>query len=599
MAAANSSSRPADAPLRSLIPARIDRMPWSGFHTKMIAALGCAWILDGLEITVASSVTSILTREDTLGLSSSEAGLIATVYLVGQVTGALFFGRMADRFGRRKLFLLTFGVYLFGSGMTALTYGQGPGWDGYLYLTRFVAGTGIGGEYAAINSAIQEMMPARFRGRVDLLVNGTYWAGAIVGTLAELMILATFDDTIAWRLGFLLGPVLGFSVLFVRRHLPESPRWLIMNGREAEAEAAIARMESAVRRHGKKLPPVDEKDAIEISESAHSTYVTLLRVLFREYPKRAVLASTLMITQSFLYNAIFFTYTLVLTKFYGVHDESAPMYLLAFAAGNLLGPVVLGPLFDIVGRRLLIAGTYLFSGCALAVTASLFAADVLTATTQTVAWCVIFFFASAGASSGYLTAGEIFPLEVRGKAIALFFAIGQAAGATGPYFYGWLIGDGSNRGRLYIGFLMGAVIMVVGGLAETFLGVDAERKPLEAVAKPLSVVRTSVGAARRRTAKKFRKPASRPGQPPGAPTGGPGPASDVPPGPAPGAAPGAASQGPGPAPDVPPGPAPGAAPGAAAGAPGAAPGAAPGSAPGNSDRPDPDPPGDEPKAPVA
>ncbi|WP_326691870.1 MFS transporter [Streptomyces sp. NBC_01795] len=506
MAAANSSSRPADAPLRSLIPARVDRMPWSGFHTKMIAALGCAWILDGLEITVASSVTSILTNEDTLGLSSSEAGLIATVYLIGQVLGALFFGRMADRFGRRKLFLLTFGVYMFGSGLTALTFGQGPGWDAYLYLTRFIAGAGIGGEYAAINSAIQEMMPARFRGRVDLLVNGTYWAGAIVGTIAELLILGHFDDGTAWRIGFLLGPVLGFSVLFVRRNLPESPRWLIMNGRETEAEEAISRIEEAVLKHGKTLPPVDENAGIEISESAHSTYLTLLRVLFKQYPQRAVLASTLMITQSFLYNAIFFTYTLVLTKFYGVPDDRAPMYLLAFAAGNLVGPIALGPLFDIVGRRRMIAGTYLFSGCALGVTATLFVADVLTAFTQTTAWCVIFFFASAGASSGYLTAGEIFPLEVRGKAIALFFAIGQGAGASGPYLYGWLIGDGSDRGRLFIGFLLGAAIMIVGGLAEVFLGVDAERKPLEAVAKPLSVVRTSVSAAKRGTARRLKKP---------------------------------------------------------------------------------------------
>lgn len=481
-------------------------MPWSGFHTKMVAALGCAWILDGLEITVASSVTSVLTREDTLGLSSSEAGLIATVYLIGQVTGALYFGRMADRFGRRKLFLLTFAVYLFGSGLTAFTFGQGPGWDAYLYLTRFIAGMGIGGEYAAINSAIQEMMPARFRGRVDLLVNGTYWAGAIVGTVAELYILSTFDDTIAWRIGFLLGPVLGFSVLFVRRHLPESPRWLIMNGREEEAEKAIARIEHAVLKHGGTLPPVQQSQAIEIRESEHSTYLTLLRVLFKQYPQRAVLASSLMITQSFLYNAIFFTYTLVLTKFYGVPDERAPLYLMAFAAGNLAGPIVLGPLFDIVGRRVMIAGTYLFSGCALAVTAVFFEAGLLTALTQTIAWCVIFFFASAGASSGYLTAGEIFPLEVRGKAIALFFAIGQGAGATGPYFYGWLIGDGSDRGRLFIGFLVGALIMILGGLAEVFLGVDAERKPLESVAKPLSVVRNSVKSATQDTVQRLKPP---------------------------------------------------------------------------------------------
>lgn len=481
-------------------------MPWSGFHTKMIAALGCAWILDGLEITVASSVTSVLTRQDTLALSSGEAGLIATVYLIGQVTGALFFGRMADRFGRRKLFLLTFGVYLFGSGLTALTFGQGPGWDTFLYLTRFVAGTGIGGEYAAINSAIQEMMPARFRGRVDLLVNGTYWAGSIIGTVAELYILSSFDDTVAWRLGFLLGPVLGFSVLFVRRHLPESPRWLIMNGREAEAEEAIARIERAVERSGRELPPVDESKPIEITESAHSTYLTLARVLFKEYPQRAVLASTLMITQSFLYNAIFFTYTLVLTKFYGVPDHSAPLYLLAFAAGNLVGPIALGPLFDIVGRRRMIAGTYLFSGCALTVTACFFQADLLTAFSQTVAWCVIFFFASAGASSGYLTAGEIFPLEVRGKAIALFFAIGQGAGAAGPYLYGALIGDGSDRGRLFLGYLLGAGVMIVGGLTEAFLGVDAERKPLESVARPLSVARGAVG----RTADTLKSPGDGP-----------------------------------------------------------------------------------------
>ncbi|MFG7941029.1 MFS transporter [Streptomyces cacaoi] len=490
----NAPGGPADsAPLRSLIPARIDRMPWSGFHTRMIVALGCAWILDGLEITVASAVTSVLTHADTLGLTSGEAGLIATVYLVGQVTGALFFGRMADRFGRRKLFLLTFGVYLFGSGLTALTFGQGPGWDVYLYLTRFVAGTGIGGEYAAINSAIQEMMPARFRGRIDLLVNGTYWAGAFLGTVAELLLLSQVDDTLAWRLGFLLGPVLGFSVLFVRRYLPESPRWLIMHGRAAEAERSLARIEREVTERGHTLPPVDEGQAIEIGASARSTFPTLLRVLFRSYPRRAVLASALMITQSFLYNAIFFTYTLVLTEFYDVPSDSAPRYLLAFAAGNLLGPVVLGPLFDVVGRRRMIAGTYLFAGCALALAAGLFAADVLTAATQTAAWCVIFFFASAGASSGYLTAGEIFPLEVRGKAIALFFAIGQGAGAAGPSFYGWLIGDGTDRMRMFAGFLTGAVIMVLGGLAAVFLGVDAERRPLESVARPLSAVNRGTG----------------------------------------------------------------------------------------------------------
>ncbi|RLU92267.1 MFS transporter [Streptomyces griseocarneus] len=461
-------------------------MPWSPFHTRMVAALGIAWILDGLEITVAGAVAAVLTRKDTLGLSSAEAGLTATVYLVGQVAGALFFGRLADRLGRRRLFLLTFGVYLFGSGLTALTLGQGTGWYAFLCFTRFLAGTGIGGEYSAINSAIQEMVPARHRGRVDLLVNGTYWAGAILGTVAELWLLSAFPDHVAWRVGFLLGPLLGLAVFLIRRQLPESPRWLAMHGRRQEAEEAIARIEHEVERTGRVLAPVDESRAILLKESPEAGYATLLRLLFRRYPGRSVLGSTLLVTQSFLYNAIFFTYTLVLTKYYGVHENRAPLYLLAFAAGNLLGPIVLGPLFDTVGRRRMISGTYLFSGCALAVTAAFFQAGLLTAVSQTTAWCVIFFFASAGASAGYLTVGEIFPLEVRGQAIAVFFALAQCVGAGGPYLYGRLIGDGSDRTTLFLGYLLGATVMVAGGLTELFLGVDAEGRSLEEIATPLS-----------------------------------------------------------------------------------------------------------------
>ncbi|MFC5723218.1 MFS transporter [Streptomyces gamaensis] len=474
--------------VRSLVPARIDRLPWSPFHTRMVVALGVAWILDGLEITVAGAVAAVLTRSDTLRLTAGDAGLIATVYLVGQVAGALWFGRLADRLGRRRLFLLTFGVYLFGSGLTALTLGQGTAWNAFLYFTRFLAGTGIGGEYSAINSAIQEMVPARYRGRVDLLVNGTYWAGAILGTAAELWLLHTFPDRIAWRLGFLLGPLLGLTVFLIRRQLPESPRWLAMHGRPAEAEEAIARIEREVERAGHRLAPVDADRAILLRQTPRAGYPTLLRLLFRRYPGRSVLGSSLLITQSFLYNAIFFTYTLVLTRFYGVDADRAPLYLMGFAAGNLLGPVLLGPLFDTVGRRRMIAGTYLFSGVALALTAALFQADVLSATTQTTAWCVIFFFASAGASAGYLTVGEIFPLEVRGQAIAVFFALAQCVGATGPYLYGHLIGDGHDRTRLFLGYLLGAAVMMLGGLTEVFLGVDAEGTALEDVAAPLSAV---------------------------------------------------------------------------------------------------------------
>ncbi|SFK58065.1 MFS transporter [Geodermatophilus ruber] len=479
--------------IRSTIPARIDRLPWSPFHTRMVLALGTAWVLDGLEITIASAVTDKLTQPDTLALSSFEAGLIATVYLIGEVVGALWFGHLSDKLGRRNLFMITLAIYLGGSALTALTLGNGWGWIGYLYLTRFIAGMGIGGEYAAINSAIDELIPARYRGRTDIAVNGTYWAGAILGTLGTFIFLNVFQPSVGWRIAFLIGPVLGVVVLIVRRHLPESPRWLIMHGRAEEAEREIRRIEEEVRRSGKPLPPVDESKAIEIVPTPDIGYAALTRVLFREYPQRAILGATLMITQSFLYNAIFFTYTLVLGKFYGVNPNDAPLYLIAFAVGNFTGPLVLGPLFDKIGRKPMISGTYILSGALLIVTAFLFDAGLLNATTQTIAWCVIFFFASAGASSAYLTVSEIFPLEVRAKAIAVFFAIAQCCGAAGPAIYGALIGDGSEAGRLFIGYLFGGGVMILGGIVEARLGIPAEQKSLEEVALPLSAVQRHVG----------------------------------------------------------------------------------------------------------
>ena len=482
--------------VRSLIPARIDRLPWSGFHTRMVVALGVAWILDGLEITVASSVADVLHQKDTLALSSTAVGLIATVYLAGEVAGALFFGRLSDKLGRRRLFMITLGVYLFGSGLTALTLGNGAGWVAFLYVTRFIAGTGIGGEYAAINSAIDELIPARFRGRVDIAVNGTYWAGAILGTLGSLIFLNRMSPSTGWRLAFLIGPALGLVILLVRRHLPESPRWQVMNGREEAAEESIAFIEDEVRRSGGPLPAVDESKAIDLQPTTSIGYLALTRVLFRDYPSRAVLGASLMISQSFLYNAIFFTYTLVLGNFYGVSASSAPAYLIAFAVGNLAGPLTIGHLFDTIGRRKMIAGTYLLSGLLLAVTAFLFDAGALNAVTQTVAWCVIFYFASAGASAAYLTVSEIFPLEVRSKAIAVFFAIAQCFGALGPVVYGALIGDGSRRVTLFFGYLLGAAVMVAGGLVAWLLAVDAEGKSLEDVATPLSAGAVAGGVAR-------------------------------------------------------------------------------------------------------
>ena len=481
--------------VRSLVPARLDRLPWTPFHTKLVLALGVAWVLDGLEITVASAVAGALTDTDTLHLSSTAVGAVASVYLVGEVVGALVFGRLSDRLGRRKLFMVTLGVYLIGSGLTALTLGSGVGWVAFLYVTRFIAGMGIGGEYSAINSAIDEMIPARYRGRVDIAVNGTYWAGAILGTLGALFFLQVLSPSLGWRLGFLIGPALALVILFVRRNLPESPRWLLMHGRAAEADRTMVAIEDQARSSGHPLPVVEESSAMAIEPAQRTGYLTLLRLIFTDYWRRGVLGATLMITQSFLYNAIFFTYTLVLTKFYGVSSSSAPIYLIAFAVGNLAGPLTIGRLFDTIGRKQMIAGTYILSGVLLAISAFLFDRGALTALTQTIAWCVIFFFASSGASAAYLTVSEIFPIEVRAKAIAVFFAIAQCFGAIGPIFYGHLIGNGADTSKLFVGYLIGAGVMILGGLVEIVLGVHAERQPLEAVARPLSLVPTAVPRA--------------------------------------------------------------------------------------------------------
>jgi MFS family permease len=397
------TSRPG---IRSLIPARIDRLPWSRFHTRLVMALGVAWILDGLEITIASNVGPDLTLKSTLNMSAGAVADIATWYLIGEVIGALFFGRLSDKLGRRNLFIITLGVYLIGSGLTAATPAGGH-WFIFLYLTRIVASMGIGGEYAAINSAIDEMIPARYRGRVDLAVNGTYWAGAFIGAVVTLEALNTLPPNWGWRTAFLCGPVLALVIIFVRRTLPESPRWQIMHGREAEAEETIAQIEADVAKTKGKLPPVDPSKELEIRPTEKIGYLALLRSLFQHYPSRSVLGGALMITQSFLYNAIFFTYGLVLLFFFHVKATDTAFYFMAFAGGNLLGPLTIGRLFDTIGRRKMISSTYLIAGILLIVGAQLFKAGVLNATTQTLCWVVIFFFASAGASAGYLTVSEI------------------------------------------------------------------------------------------------------------------------------------------------------------------------------------------------
>ncbi|HXJ27724.1 MAG TPA: MFS transporter [Streptosporangiaceae bacterium] len=478
----------ADRPgIRSLIPARIDRLPWSRFHTRMVVALGVAWVLDGLEITIAANVGPDLTLPNTLHMSASGVADIATWYLIGEVIGALFFGQLSDKLGRKNLFLVTLAVYLIGSGLTAFTPAGGY-WFLFLYATRVIAGMGIGGEYAAINSAIDEMIPARYRGRVDIAVNGTYWAGAFLGTIVTLVALNHISPRLGWRIAFLVGPVLALVIIFVRRHLPESPRWQIMHGREKEAEASIAEIEADVAATKGEPPPVDPSRELVIRPTEQIGYVALLRSLFKHYPARTIYGGTLMITQSFLYNAIFFTYGLVLQFFFHVPPGRTPYYFMAFAAGNLLGPLTIGRLFDTIGRRKMIAGTYLVSGILLIITAQLFKAGALNAVTQTLCWTVIFFFASAGASAGYLTVSEIFPLEVRAKAIAVFFAIAQVFGSLGSHLYGHLIGTGKDPNSLYWGYMLGAGAMILGGVVAAFLAVDAEGKSLEDIAKPLSVI---------------------------------------------------------------------------------------------------------------
>src|SRR6476660_8304505 len=481
--------------IRSTVPARLDRLGWSPFHTRMVAGLGAAWILDGLQITISSSVTGELQKPSTLGMTSAQIGLIASIYLVGEVVGALVFGKMSDRLGRKRLLITTLLLYLVGTGLAAFVTGHHTGWLVFFYATRFVAGMGIGGQYAAINSAIDEMMPSKYRGRVDIWINGSYWAGAILGSFASLIFLNAFAANVGWRLAFLMGPVLALVVIFVGRTLPESPRWLMTHGRVEEAERELAKIEEAATKAGETLEPVGDDKATELVPETQYGYLRFLNLVFHTYPKRAILGATLMITQSFLYNAIFFTYALVLTQFYGVSATKVPLYGLAFSIGNLIGPLVLAPLFDSVGRKIMISGTYLISGALLAVSGWLFENNDLTANSQTFVWVVIFFFASAGASAAYLTVSETWPIEIRAEALAVFFALAQIFGALGAAFYGWLIGDGSSRTGLFVGYVIGGAIMVLGGIVELAIGIKAEGKSLEEITKPITATDQPAAAA--------------------------------------------------------------------------------------------------------
>src|SRR4051795_12224192 len=472
--------------VRSLVPARMDRLPWARFHWTIVLGLGTAWILDGLEIQIVSAIGSTLQEKGTLALSSGQVGLLGSVYLFGEVVGALVFGRLTDKLGRKKLFILTLALYLVASGIAAFSFSL---W--FLLLFRFAAGLGIGGEYTAINSAIDELIPSHYRGRVDIAINGTYWAGAMIGAAASIFLLNPdlLPLNVGWRIGLLIGPVIGIGIIYLRRHIPESPRWLMTHGHEEEAERTVDMIEAQVSAQGIELEPVPDSKALEVQAQPPISYAQIARVMLSKYPSRSFLGFSMMVTQAFLYNAIFFTYSLVLAHFYNIPGDKIGYYFFPFAVGNLLGPLLLGPLFDTVGRRKMILGTYGISGIMLAVSAVLFHNGSLTATTQTAFWCVIFFFASAGASSAYLTVSEIFPLELRGQAISFFFAISQlAGGVAAPYIFGRLVGEGKDPGPLTIGYFFGAVVMIAGGVIAWFFGVDAERKSLEDIANPLSAV---------------------------------------------------------------------------------------------------------------
>ena len=474
--------------VRSLVPARMDRLPWTRFHWLVVCGLGVSWILDGLEIQLVSLIAPILTDPQTLGLSSGEAGFLASMYLIGEVVGALVFGRLTDKLGRRNLFIVTLAIYLIGSGMGGFAWSY---WS--LLICRFIAGTGIGGEYTAINSAIDELIPSHYRGRVDIAVNGTYWAGAALGSALGLVLFNTNYVPInwGWRIAFFIGPLLGLVIIFLRRSIPESPRWLLTHGRAEQAERTVDEIEARVRSEGVELTPVDDSKALEVSEPPRLTLVELTKLFFGTFPRRSIYGFTMMVTQAFLFNAIFFSYALVLKVFYHVPSGSIPYYFFPFAIGNLLGPLLLGHLFDVVGRRKMILATYGISGVLLLITAWMFYAGILSAVTQTIAWSVIFFFASAGASSAYLTVSEIFPIELRGQAISYFFALSQAAGGVvAPWLFGHLIGGANNtnvsREPLAWGYVFGALIMIAGGLVAWFIGVNSERLSLEDIANPLS-----------------------------------------------------------------------------------------------------------------
>jgi len=470
-----------DRIIETSIPARLDNLRWSGFHTRVVLALGITWVLDGLEVTLAGSLAGALKQSPALQFSNLDVGFANSAYLAGAVLGALGFGWLTDRIGRKKLFFVTLALYLTATAATALS------WSVASYaLFRFLTGAGIGGEYTAINSTIQELVPARYRGWTDLLINGSFWIGAAIGATSAIVLLdpAVMAPDHGWRLAYLTGALLGLIVFVMRMWIPESPRWLMIHGRPDEAHAIVDEIERSAAGHVQQqaLPKV------RIRMRDHTPLREVADTLFNVYRQRSLVGLVLMAAQAFFYNAIFFTFALVLTDFFHIPADHVGWYLLPFAAGNFLGPLLLGRLFDTLGRRVMITLTYAVSGVLLAVSGYLFSIGALSAQGQTIAWMVIFFFASPAASAAYLTVSETFPLEVRALAIALFYAVGTGiGGVAGPALFGALIDTGS-RNSVFAGYLFGSALMVVAAIVAWRYAVAAERKSLESVARPLAFV---------------------------------------------------------------------------------------------------------------
>ena len=470
-----------DRQIETNLPARMDRLPWSGWHTRIITALGTSWLLDGLEVTLVGSLSGVLESKSGLSLTDPQVTSAATIYLAGAVIGALFFGHLTDRLGRKKLFLVTLATYSLATVGTSFSHS-------FLFFAvcRFFTGLGIGGEYAAINSAVDELIPGKVRGTVDLFVNATFWVGASVGSVAAFLLLGhpSLPQDTSWRYAFGIGGTLGLLVLLLRLAVPESPRWLMLRGREEEADKIVGQIEATITASGKQLPP-PEGEPLKLTVRDHTPWKEIFANMLGENRQRSFLGLSLMIGQSFFFNAIFFTYALIAKKFYHLPDNKLPLQLLPFAVASFFGPLLLGSLFDKVGRKPMITATYGIAGVLLAAVAVPFATGRLGLHGLGICFTVIFFVASSAASAAYLTVSEIFPLEIRAFAIAVFYAIGTLIGGVGaPALFGLLIASGSKT-HVAWGYALGAALMLIAAVTEFFIGVEAAGKSLEAISKPL------------------------------------------------------------------------------------------------------------------